>query len=329
MDAAIRDSYAARSTATNKNSLYDSYIRAIMWASLRIKDRGVIAFVTNGGWLDSNTADGMRLTLAEQFSDIHVYNLRGNQRTAGEQSRKEGGKVFDAGSRATVAITILVKDLAHAGPARIHYSDIGDYLTRDEKLAAVAAAVTVSGLEPRTITPNPAGDWLNQRRGDVGAYLAVGSKEAETAALDLFSGGLKTNRDAWCYNFSHREVATNMSRLVDTYESDRAARRISTSATTDPTRISWNRGLLNDLDKGRIRSFEKSAIRLAAYRPFTLERVYFDRTLNDMVYRLNDLFPTARHANVGFYLTGLGAIKPFCTLLVDQIPDLNFWGSEP
>ena len=115
LDTAIRDTYGARSTATLKNSLYDSYIRAIKWATLRIKERGVIAFVTNGGWLDSNTADGMRLTLAEEFSDIHIYNLRGNQRTAGEQSRREGGKVFGAGSRATVAITILVKDPARSG----------------------------------------------------------------------------------------------------------------------------------------------------------------------------------------------------------------------
>jgi len=127
LDAAIRETYAARSTATNKNSLYDSYIRAVKWATLRIKDRGVIAFVTNGGFLDSNTADGMRHALAEEFSAIHVANLRGNQRTAGEQSRKEGGKVFDAGSRATVAITVLVKDPSQAGLATIHYTSATTY----------------------------------------------------------------------------------------------------------------------------------------------------------------------------------------------------------
>ncbi len=142
LDAAIRDTYAARSTATLKNSLYDSYIRAIKWASLRIKDRGVVAFVTNGGWLDSNTADGMRLTLTDEYSDIHILNLRGNQRTAGEQSRKEGGKVFGGGSRATVAVTILVKDPDKNGPATIHYTDIGDYLTREDKLAKLARART-------------------------------------------------------------------------------------------------------------------------------------------------------------------------------------------
>ena len=88
IDAAIRDTYAARSTATRQEPLYDSYIRAIKWASLRIQDRGVIAFVTNGGFLDANTADGMRKTLAEEFAASTSLNLRGNQRTAGEQSRR-------------------------------------------------------------------------------------------------------------------------------------------------------------------------------------------------------------------------------------------------
>ena len=335
LDAAIRDSYAARSTATNKNSLYDSYIRAIMWASLRIKDRGVIAFVTNGGWLDSNTADGMRLTLAKQFSDIHVYNLRGNQRTAGEQSRKEGGKVFDAGSRATVAITILVKDPAHAGPARIHYSDIGDYLTRDEKLAAIAAAATVSGLEPQTITPNPAGDWLNQRSTDFGTFLAIANKDGGPVAFDVFSGGLKSNRDAWVYNSSANAVRDTMSStitfcndLVSRYARRPGADFFDRADHSDPTKISWDAKKRIDVERGRRTEFKPKAIQVSAYRPLVRQHVYFDRDWNDRTYRLNDLFPTARHANVGFYLTGLGAIKPFCTLLVDQIPDLNFWGSE-
>ncbi len=188
LDAAIRDTYASRSTATNKNSLYDSYIRAVKWATLRIKDRGVIAFVTNGGFLDSNTADGMRHALAAEFSVIHVVNLRGNQRTAGEQSRKEGGKVFDAGSRATVAITVLVKDPAKTGVATIHYTDIGSYLTRGEKLRRIAEAGALSA-EP----VNPVGScsglvhWIG---------LVSSSGRLIQAASGRFdgTGGLRTNR---------------------------------------------------------------------------------------------------------------------------------------
>jgi len=328
LDTAIRDTYAARSTATNKNSLYDSYIRAIKWASLRIAERGVVAFVTNGGWLDSNTADGMRLCLANEFSDIHILNLRGNQRTAGEQSRKEGGKVFGGGSRATVAVTILVKDPNQSGAARIYYADIGDYLTREDKLAKIEAAEQVSGLESVTlITPNANGDWLNQRRDDFGTFLPIGDK-ADSSIFELYSGGLKTNRDAWCYNSSGRSLEGNMRRLIDTYEADRAAGRRSDRATTDPTLVSWNRGLLSDLDRGRMRNFENASIRRGMYRPFTAQHAYFDRALNDMVYRLNDLFPTRAHSNFGLYQLGVGAVKPYAVHLVDQIPDLNFYGSE-
>ena len=326
LDAAIRDSYAARSTATNKNSLYDSYIRAIMWASLRIKDRGVIAFVTNGGWLDSNTADGMRLTLAEQFSDIHIYNLRGNQRTAGEQSRKEGGKVFDAGSRATVAITILVKGPAHAGPARIHYSDIGDYLTRDEKLAAVAAAATVSGLEPRTITPNPAGDWLNQRTTDFSRFLQISQKGSVDVAFTVQSGGFKSNRDAWSYNGSTVRLKASLARLVSAYEADR--RRVAldpkVSLTLDPRLMNWHYSLEADLRRGKLLAVQDNNFRSAIYRPFFRQRTYVDRQLGTPGL-LERLFPTARHANVGFVVMAPRNEATPAALLVDEIPDLSFY----
>lgn len=323
LDAAIRDTYAARSTATNKNSLYDSYIRAIKWASLRIKDRGVIAYVTNGGWLDSNTADGMRLTLTEEFSDIHVFNLRGNQRTAGEQSRKEGGKVFGGGSRATVAITLLVKDPTHDGPARVHYTDIGDYLTREEKLTKIADAARVSGLEPVDITPNEHGDWLNQRRDDFDTFMAIGSKDAEPAVFGLFSGGLKTNRDAWCYNFSKTELSKSVRRLLDTYESDRLQ---GGDPTSDPTRIAWSGGLSSAFARGRALSFRSDAVRTAAYRPFSKTHAYFDQALNERRYRLPDLFPTAGHSNAGFTVVAPRAdLGYFACLASDKVPDVAMY----
>ncbi|AKK10211.1 putative helicase [Corynebacterium uterequi] len=141
LDGRIADTYAALSTATNKNKLYDSYLRAFRWATDRVGEKGIVAFVSNGGWIDGNTGDGVRLSMQEDFTDLYVYNLRGNQRTAGEQSRKEGGKVFGAGSRSTIAITIGIKDPTTAGEeCRIHYCDIGDYLSAEEKLSKVASA---------------------------------------------------------------------------------------------------------------------------------------------------------------------------------------------
>jgi len=343
LDASIRDTYAARSTATLKNSLYDSYIRAIRWATLRIKDRGVIAFVTNGGFLDSNTADGLRKTLADEFSQIYVYNLRGNQRTAGEQSRREGGKVFDAGSRATVAITILVKNPTATRPTRVHYRDIGDYLTRNEKLRIIRDTGGFEHLDLTMIAPNSAGDWLNQRNVEFASFVAMGAKEAEEATLfAAYSGGLKSNRDAWVYNFSRLAVDTNMRSTIDFYNSqvdgyglfchankitDRKS-HVGDFLDLDPTKISWDRTPRADVGRGVKYIFRPSGIVLGSYRPFMKQWVYFDRKMNNTVYKLPQMFPTSDHPNIGFYVVNPGAEKPFSALMTDQIPDLAFWGSN-
>lgn len=137
LDDRIAKTYAAKTEAVNKNSLYDSYIRAYRWASDRIGNKGIIGFVTNAGWIDSNSADGMRKCLTEEFSSIYVYHLKGNQRTSGERSRQEGGKVFGEGSRAPVAIVFLVKNPASTERGKIFFHSVDDYLTREEKLACL------------------------------------------------------------------------------------------------------------------------------------------------------------------------------------------------
>lgn len=330
IDAAIRDTYAARSSATLKNSLYDSYIRAIKWASLRLADRGVIAYVTNGGFIDSNTADGLRKNLADEFSSIYIYNLRGNQRTAGEQSRKEGGKVFDAGSRATVAITLLVKNPdTKDGPATIHYTDIGDYLTREQKLTAITEAGSVTNLASVTITPNADGDWINQRRGDFETFMPIGSK-AGAAIFALYAGGIKTNRDAWCYNFSRPQLARVTRQFFGEYEQARALLQEDREKeiTTDPTRISWSRALRTKLSRDRPLVWDQNSRGEAVYRPFSKSNVHLDRNIVDEAGRIPSLFPTKRHRNVGFYALNPGAEKPFSALMTDVLPDLALYGSN-
>src|SRR5690606_12927190 len=138
LDERIRTTYAARSDATNKNALYDSYIRAIRWASDRVGDSGVIGFVTNAGFVEANTADGLRQCLAEEFSSIYVFHLRGNARTSGEVRRKEKDNVFGSGSRAPIAISLLVKNPEAAQPSQIYFHDIGDYLSQAEKLEKIS-----------------------------------------------------------------------------------------------------------------------------------------------------------------------------------------------
>ncbi|MHA6797534.1 DEAD/DEAH box helicase (plasmid) [Pseudonocardia bannensis] len=326
LDKAIRSTYAERSTATLKNSLYDSYIRAIKWSTLRIKERGVVAYVTNGGWLDSNTADGMRKTLAEEFSSIYVYNLRGNQRTAGEQSRREGGKVFGAGSRASVAITILVKNPAKKESATILCTTVDDYLTREEKLAMVADAKSVGGLNPHVIVPNEHGDWLNQRRDDFGRFMPV-SENGESSLFALRSSGVKTNRDAWAYNFSSDALRRNMRGAIEFFNCQSSEFRSSGTAAAkdfvdrDPRKFSWDRADLPRIERGEHYQFDESALRKATYRPFTRTHLYLDRKLNNTVYQQFRIYPSAATPNIGLYLIAPGSPAPFSALVVDQVPE--------
>jgi predicted helicase len=183
LDARIASTYAAKSTAVLKNKLYDSYIRSIRWASDRIKDRGVVAFVSNGGFIDGNTADGLRKSLTAEFSSLYIFNLRGNTRNSGEQARREGGQTFGSGSRATIAISILVKNPDSSEMGKLHYRDIGDYLSREEKLGMIKRYGTMSEVPWATLIPNDAGDWLNQRNDVFASFTPIGEKAKISASV--------------------------------------------------------------------------------------------------------------------------------------------------
>lgn len=312
LDTAIRDTYVARGGGQGR-SLYDAYIRAIKWASLRLHDRGVIAYVTNGGWLDSNTADGMRRTLAEEFSDIYIYNLRGNANGSGELRQKEKGNVFGSGSKATVAITILIKDPAHTGPARIHYTDIGDYLTREQKLERIADAGSIAGIELATITPNADGDWLNQRSTDFPGFLPLA--EGAGQIFSRYSLGLGTNRDVWVYNSSQERLADSMRRAVKTYDSARGG-----AISRGSTQIKWTESLEQRLARHESINFDVGAVRVASYRPFFKQFFYSDLRWTHRPAAMPEMFPQ-QDANQGFLLTGVSSHAPFSALAIDLVPD--------
>ncbi len=345
LDRRIETTYVARSTATNKNSLYDSYIRAIRWASDRLKDEGVICYVSNGGYIDSNTADGLRLSLAEEFSTIYCYNLRGNQRTAGELSRKEGGKIFGAGSRSTVAILLLVKTTDPGDGCQIFYRDIGDYLTREQKLSILAKG-DLDSVEWEVITPNAEGDWVNQRNSTFEAFTPLGEKVSKGASrpltvFKLYSLGLGTNRDAWVYNYSLEELRRNVRRMINFYNGQvhdfeawcQANEIVDPKAEVvdfidrDPSKISWSSSLIPKAAKQILLSFSSAQLTAGTYRPFSRTSVYFDDQMNHRVYQLPKIFPTPDHANVGFYYVGAGSAVPFSVLMVDSLPDLHLTGA--
>ena len=226
LDKRIEETYAAASTATLKNALYDSYIRAFRWSSDRIGDEGVIAFVSNAGWIDGNATDGLRKHFCDEFSKIYVFHLRGNARTSGELRRREKGNVFGEGSRAPIAITVLVKNRRSKDQGQIFLCDIGDYFDREEKLSIVRHFRSINGIAAEKkwspLTPDENHDWVNQGEKTFSAYIPMGSKSNKETALFLeYSNGVKTQRDAWCYNYSKIKLGNNCRRMVDCYNSCR------------------------------------------------------------------------------------------------------------
>ena len=322
LDAKVEATYAARSTGTNKNSLYDSYLRAIRWASDRVGEAGVIGFVTNGGFIDGNTADGVRLTLAEEFSHLYVYNLRGNARTSGELRRKEKGNVFDSGGRTTIAVIFLVKDPAHEGPAVLHYRDIGDYLSREDKLRIVEKS-QIDTLGWETITPNAQGDWINQRDPNYESWQPIGGKDTPDGIFRFRTNGLKTNRDAWVYSYSLPQLVDRMKTMLDFY--NQQAKQGTLPDTLDPTKFSWNRADKANVKRRRIYDLNMGRLYTSTYRPFVKQHVYFDRQLNDMVYGLYDCFPTPGHDNYGIVVMGPRPAADFALLMASYVPDVALY----
>lgn len=344
LDERIRSTYAALSAATNKNALYDSYIRAIRWSSDRIKDRGVIGFVTNGGFLEANTADGLRKCLAEEFSNLYVFHLRGNQRTSGERSRKEGGKIFGSGSRAPIAISILVKNPDSTHKGQIYFHDIGDYLSRDQKLEIVSELESIEGISAKQgwqqIEPDSFGDWLNQRDPNFDTYISIGDKKDKQSVtvFENYSRGLETNRDSWIYNSSSESLLSNIEKMIDFYNeqmfkaqkllgsSDTLKKKdIEDSLTVDQTKLSWNRSLRADAIKG-IKYFPDSEVlTVALYRPYTKTNCYYAKGLNAYLNQLPQIFPEANSQNLVICLTLTGT-KDFSLLISDTLPDLHLIG---
>ena len=336
LEQRIRETYAARSTVTNLNSLYDTYKMAIRWASDRLFEQGIIAFVTNGSWIDATVDSGVRACLAEEFSSIYVLNLRGNQRTQGERSKREGGKVFGSGSRAPVAITVLVKNpnAVHDG-CRIRYHDIGDYLSREEKLETLHEAHSISEVgDWQEIIPDKYHDWIDQRNEAFAQFYPMGSKDAKSGKVDdtifrLYSPGIKTNRDAYIYNFSRDSYAENARRMVEDYLAAIAEIETNPELTEDAvarshsSNLKWDVMLKNNLKRQKKTQFEEDYIRKAAYRPFVAMNCYADYTFINSKHLMDQIFPDSSSENCVICVTGIGSTKSFSALVTYTIPDLQ------
>lgn len=330
VDRRIRETYAEYSSATNKNALYDSYIRAFRWATDRIGDRGVLGYVTNGGWIDGNTTDGMRKFLSEEFSNLYIFHLRGNARTAGELRRKEKDNVFGQGTRTPIVISILVKNPDAKEHGRIHFHDIGDYLTREQKLGIISEFKSVKGITEKAswqmISPDKHHDWLRQRDDSFDEYISMGDKKDKTSLtlFETYSSGIKTNRDAWCYNSSSKIVTSQVLKMVDFYNKEvtRLVHDKNEKLNRDPAYISWSGNLDAFAKKGRTLNFSDGIVCLSSYRPFTQQYLYYSRDLNERVYKMPLIFPTGSEDNRIIIVSGIGA-RDFTALISANIPCLD------
>jgi predicted helicase len=343
LDSRIANTYVARANSTNINSLYDSYIKAFRWASDRLAKNvsGVVGFVTNGSWVDGNAQSGFRETLVEEFSSIYVFNLRGNQRTSGELSRKEGGKIFGSGSRTPITVTFLVKDISKVDqPATVYYHDIGDYLSREDKLKIIDGFKSLGNAEMKwkVLQPDEHGDWLNLRNDGFEKAPLIGdkgnSKSTETYFSQVYSMGIKTNRDAWVYSSNKRILEERAKDVIEffneqslAYQESGKVKNVENFIDSDPKRISWSRALRNDIRKGKTHSYKAEALVTGVYRPFFKQNLYFDRSL------VNDVAKIDRHyvkdsKNLSICISGVGVTKSFSCLLVNEVPDLELVGKS-
>ncbi len=342
LDAKISKTYAKESSAGLNKSLYDSYIKAYRWSADRLdKNGGIIAFVSNGAWLDGNSTDGLRKCLEKEFTSIYVLNLRGNQRTSGELSRKEGGKIFGSGSRTPIAITLLVKNPAvKTERATIYYNDIGDYLSREEKLAIIKKYRSIGNSEMRWVylSPNEHSDWIIQRNRLFETFIPLEPDkkfDIKTQSIFIIQGpGILSSRDVWVYNFSKVKVTNNMTRMIDFYneqqEGFRKARLSEPNLTvedfinTDSSKISWTWDLKKEILKGIPHLYNLHSSRIGAYRPFCLQRVYYDKSFIERPGLSLKFFPSHLYDNLIISISGIGSTKWFSVLVTNKLTCYDF-----
>ncbi|WP_042387498.1 DEAD/DEAH box helicase [Clostridium culturomicium] len=333
LDKRIAETYVLNSTSSMNKALYDAYIKAFRWSSDRIVDKGIIGFITNGSFIDGKASSGFRKCLIDEFTSIYVFNLRGNARTTGEQRKKEKDSVFGQGTRTPVAITCLVKNPDKKNDGYVNYCDIGDYLTRNEKLNIIKNNHDVGNIEWKKIYPDDNNDWINKCQNKYKDFIAIAGDEKSFFTIN--TSGVVTSRDKWVYNFSYNGLINNMESTISTYnyEISRCENRIKNdyngniknfsfkdNVTADLTKISWSRGLLNSMKTLKEKKLNKNNITIGQYRPYQKQVLYYTREFNECVYKNDKVF---KDKNIAIMTSGVGNSKPFSCLMTNIIPNFD------
>lgn len=336
LESQIQRLYVEGSNATNNNSMYDSYIKAFRYATDRLEDEGVVAFITNSGWLDSNASVIFRGALEKEFAEIYVLNLRGAIRSNmgnKEAAKREGGNIFSI--LTGVAITILVKDKKkNQDKANIHYYNMEDYLSAQDKLKLLTKNKNYSKFSFVSIHPNKHGDWINLRNDNFISYIPIEPEKKyandPNCVFLTNSCGVKTQRDPWCYNFEKKTVENVSRRMVDYYNQQRTKLNGGEITEVDYNTqvITWSAGVLNDISKNKPYSIEDGRVVVATYRPFTKQYLFYYAPLNERTYQIPKLFPTPIHKNYVICMSGNGVSTSYSCLITNIIPDLNIFTAD-
>ena len=340
MDKLIAETYAKDSKATLRNKLYDPYVKAIRWALDRIGDEGVVAFVTNNSFLDGIAFDGMRKHLAADCDAIYILDLGGNAR--------RGLKVSDAnvfGIRVGVSINLFVRNRQNSSESpRILYYRTDDLWNRKQKFDFLNEREHAGGVAWKSIEPDDRHTWLTEGlHAEFDTFTPMGTKQAKSAKgkvedviFKTYSNGVKTNRDAWVYNFDQNTLTENISGMIDTYNAEVARweqqmdRKVKLDdfVVSGDTKIKWSRDLKAKLKRGRTTEYTNDKVRTSFYRPFTKLNLYFDQTMNDVVAVFPSIFPTlyTETENRMICVAGIGDRKGFGCLITNRITtfDLAF-----
>lgn len=343
LDEKIANTYARESSAGLNKSLYDAYIKAFRWSSDRLEKKhgGIISFITNSGWIESNSADGFRKILEKEFTSIYVFNLRGSVRgRSGDAAKREGQNIFDI--MTGVAITLLVKKPNNTDKAIISYYDIGDYLNRKDKFEILKKTATISNpkLKLVTLTPNVSGDWLKQRNDMFSTFFSIQpDKKFDQNSKSVFivnTPGVATGRDSWVYNYSKKGLVSNITKLINAYNKQveyynkvkqkNTSIKASDIIDTNPSNISWTVNLKNDVEKNIKHKADKNVLRLATYRPFSKQWLYFDKSFIERPGQSPRVYPNTIAPNLMITMPGIGGVKDFYVLMIDCIRDYDTYG---
>lgn len=317
----IRNTYFKESRSNAKNALLDSYVKAFRWATDRLREKGIIGFVTNGGYIDSNSADGLRASFYKEFNYLYIFNLRGNARTQGEQRRKEKDNVFGQGTRTPIAISILVKD--GSDNHKLYYHDIGDYLSREEKLQILQSSNGVDSLDWQQIIPDENQDWINQRDPNYQQYASIVGENVSPFLLNAI--GVGTNRDSWVLGFSQEKTVHNVQRMISNYNLQ--VKQLKANNTRDesyldrdPKKIKWTSELEKSAIAGKQLILHDNCTVLTLYRPFTKKWMYYDR---DLIHRPGKYYDRWGQNNYALITTGRGVSRDFSVLVTNVIPNMD------